>query len=82
MIQYERKLPGELRACRCGRQPKHIETRGRPGALDFATPAVRHQLECAPCGARTAEHASLQEAVGEWEAAEPGEPAARARRAA
>ncbi len=78
MIQIVRKLPGQLRACRCGKQPLHVESRGRRIHEDAASLALRHHLECPPCGARTADAATLQEAVGEWEAAEPAEPARRA----
>ena len=71
MIEHViREAAHRFRACDgCGRQPLHIEIRGRT-ALEAAarptTPCQRHQLECAACGRRTARYASLALAEQEW----------------
>lgn len=56
-MQVEKKLEGRLTACRCGKQPMHVHTRGRE----------LHHLECPPCQVRTQKFESLQLAVEAWE---------------
>ena len=57
----EHRLPGTLAACRCGKQPKHLEILRGPSPS-------KHRMECPPCMLRTAECPTLQEAVEAWEA--------------
>lgn len=70
MIQRTIKhLLGYFQVCRvCGREPKHIESRGRTNCepqRQPGEPVVRHALECR-CGSSTARYASLAMAEGEW----------------
>lgn len=58
MYQFEDPIKGELRACTCGKQPRHYVARGKG----------LHMLECPPCGVSTGKHPTLQQAVEAWEA--------------
>lgn len=53
----EKPLGGPVRPCTCGKQPKHIYTKGRD----------LHALECPPCGVRTARFPMLSLALQAWE---------------
>ena len=55
------RMTGTLAACKCGKQPMHVERRGYGG---------RHWLECPPCGTRTPVCDTLNEAVEAWERTE------------
>lgn len=70
MIEHViRQHAHRFRACTCGRQPLHIEIRGRTQAEAIASPSTpcrRHQLECNACGRRTARYATLDAAEQEW----------------
>lgn len=51
-------FPGEITACSCSRQPKHLERFKNKG---------EHAVECCPCQVRTAFYPTAQEAIAEWE---------------
>ena len=61
-------LQGRFRRCaKCGSEPRHVTTRGRPSSepVAFAPIGARHSLECR-CGERTAPHPLLIAAEAEW----------------
>ncbi len=59
MIQIARRFPGQVEPCRtCGRQPLHVQHRGRD----------LHSCECPPCGITTARLATAQQALEAWTA--------------
>lgn len=51
------RFDGEITACTCGRQPRHLHRLG----------PQTHAVECPPCGVRTGFHKTAQECVAEWE---------------
>jgi hypothetical protein len=55
----ERLIPfgGTVTSCLCGKQPRHLHRIGKDV----------HAVDCPPCGTRTAFHATVQEALQEWE---------------
>lgn len=81
---------GRFMRCRsCGAEPRHVRSRGRleREPVSFASCTDRHALECSACAARTARHATLEQAEAEWGAdfaqlSLPLRPARRRRTAA
>ena len=63
-------LPGRFIAhINCGREPLHIEARGRMSGEPVAFAAggsLRHRLECPGCKVATGWHTSLDVATHEW----------------
>lgn len=74
MLEREIKhMAGCFRRCRCGKEPRHVQSTGRSSREPVITIAqartqrdsTRHRLEC-PCGAVTARHATLDAAETQW----------------
>jgi len=51
------RFDGEIAACSCGKQPRHLHRLG----------PQTHAVECPPCGVRTSFYPTAQQAVADWE---------------